>query len=411
MAPAASDAPTVTAVAGREDLTVLAYRAHVSGGLSEPIAIDVPAGVSAALIEVAGERGQFHLAELVTPSGRDLVESGGFVTRDAREVDGLVDWLYPNSPSLAMESGRHLLRFTALGAGGGVIDDEDVTVRLYARTGDAAGGALKIDVLVADDALAGGNADDVAAALVGRIARLYAPAGLSITDYTTATVALGGSDFALDGGRLAQAALVDVQTALRAAGARADAVHLVIVRGLDDGGADVAGYSLGLPGPFAANRPTAAVLVSAAPFAVPGGVDGDDMGVTCAHEIGHYLGLYHTSERDGSAHDPIADTPECADGDGACPDGDNVMFWTGGGARHVLTAGQGAVMRRHPLVVAAPAPAPAPASCENACNAGDTCVLLDGTSVCATACDPVAQPCTSGRCALSDDHTYVCRAD
>src|SRR6185312_12192866 len=264
MAPAASDAPTVTAVAGRENLTVLAYRAHVSGGLSEPIAIDVPAGVSAALIEVAGERGQFHLAELVTPSGRDLVESGGFVTRDAREVDGLVDWLYPNSPSLAMESGRHLLRFTALGAGGGVIDDEDVTVRLYARTGDAAGGALKLDVLVADDALAGGNADDVAAALVGRIARLYAPAGLSITDYTTATVALGGSDFALDGGRLAQAALVDVQTALRAAGARADAVHLVIVRGLDDGGADVAGYSLGLPGPFAANRPTAAVLVSAA---------------------------------------------------------------------------------------------------------------------------------------------------
>jgi tRNA A37 threonylcarbamoyladenosine synthetase subunit TsaC/SUA5/YrdC len=46
----------------------------------------------------------------------------------------------------------------------------------------------------------------VAAALVGRIARLYAPAGLSITDYTTATVALGGSDFALDGGRLAPSA-------------------------------------------------------------------------------------------------------------------------------------------------------------------------------------------------------------
>ena len=51
-----------------------------------------------------------------TPSGRDVVESGGFVTRDAREVDGLVDWLYPNSPALALESGRHVLRFTALGA-------------------------------------------------------------------------------------------------------------------------------------------------------------------------------------------------------------------------------------------------------------------------------------------------------
>ena len=413
--PAGAEMPTVSPVAGREDLTVMAYPAHVSGGLSEPVAIDVPAGVSAALIEVAGERGQFHLAELTTPSGRDLVESGGFVTRDAREVDGLVDWLYPNSPSLAMESGRHVLRFTALAAGGGVIDDEDVTVRLYARTGEAAGGALKLDVLFADDAVdpgpGGGSTDDIAAALVGRIARLYAQAGLTIADYTTATVALGGSDFALAGGRLATASLVDVQTALRAAGARADAVHLVVVHALDDGGADVAGYSLGLPGPFAANRPTAAVLVSAAPFAGPGGVDSDEMAVTCAHEIGHYLGLYHTSERDGGAHDPIADTPECGGGDDACPDGDNVMFWTGGGARHVLTAGQGAVMRRHPLVVAAAPPAPAAASCASACNAGDTCVVLAGTSECATACDPVAQPCTSGHCALSDDNTWVCRAD
>jgi hypothetical protein len=68
-------------------------------------------------------------------------------------------------------------------------------------------------------------------------------------------------------------------------------------------------------------------------------------------------------------------------------------------------------MRRHPLVVAAAPPAPMAASCANACNAGDTCVVLAGTSVCATACDPVAQPCTSGRCAPSDDGTYVCRAD
>ena len=59
---------------------------------------------------------------------------------------------------------------------------------------------------------------------------------------------------------------------MRAAGARADAVHLVVVRGLDDGGDTVAGYSLGLPGPFAAERPTAAVLVSAG--AVRVGVDG-----------------------------------------------------------------------------------------------------------------------------------------
>jgi len=225
-------------------------------------------------------------------------------------------------------------------------------------------------------------------------------------------VHLGASALPLDGGRLSAASLLMLQSALRAGGARADAVHLVVVRGLDDGGDDVAGYSLGLPGPFSADRPTAAVLVSAATYrSSSGALDTDGLGTTAAHEIGHYLGLYHTSERDGSAHDPIADTPECAAGDSACPDAENVMFWTGGGSRHLMTAGQGAVMRRHPLVVAAAPPRPAAATCANPCNAGDTCVLLGGISECATACDPVAMPCTSGRCALSDDNTYVCRAD
>lgn len=36
-----------------------------------------------------------------------------------------------------------------------------------------------------------------------------------------------------------------------------------------------------------------------------------DLGTTVAHEMGHYLGLFHPSERDGTVHDPVADTPIC----------------------------------------------------------------------------------------------------
>lgn len=36
-----------------------------------------------------------------------------------------------------------------------------------------------------------------------------------------------------------------------------------------------------------------------------------DMGATISHELGHYLGLNHPSERDGSQHDAVPDTPEC----------------------------------------------------------------------------------------------------
>ena len=56
------------------------------------------------------------------------------------------------------------------------------------------------------------------------------------------------------------------------------------------------------------------------------------------HEMAHFLGLFHTTESDFSAHDILADTPECTSSDDAnnnnmadvsvCPDGLNLMFWT-----------------------------------------------------------------------------------
>jgi hypothetical protein len=36
-----------------------------------------------------------------------------------------------------------------------------------------------------------------------------------------------------------------------------------------------------------------------------------DMGSTLAHEIGHFLGLNHLSESNGTVHDPLPDTPIC----------------------------------------------------------------------------------------------------
>ena len=58
-----------------------------------------------------------------------------------------------------------------------------------------------------------------------------------------------------------------------------------------------------------------------------------------AHELGHYLGLYHTVEADGSS-DALADT-----------DATNLMFYRPGQSGATgLSALQGAVMRAHPAV-------------------------------------------------------------
>lgn len=81
-----------------------------------------------------------------------------------------------------------------------------------------------------------------------------------------------------------------------------------------------------------------------------------ELGRTLAHEIAHYLGLFHTSEADGSVFDPLSDTPECRRDQALNGDrldvedclgagAENLMFWaktTG----TVLTEQQRAVLRR-----------------------------------------------------------------
>lgn len=69
-----------------------------------------------------------------------------------------------------------------------------------------------------------------------------------------------------------------------------------------------------------------------------------------AHEIGHYLGLGHTTELNGAA-DLLEDTPACADiANGPCPDADNLMFPISVLREPILTPDQVFVIERSPLL-------------------------------------------------------------
>ncbi len=76
-------------------------------------------------------------------------------------------------------------------------------------------------------------------------------------------------------------------------------------------------------------------------------------GYVTAHEIGHFLGLLHTTESDGG-HDLIDDTLECpATGtDATCSveGGGNLMHWRVRPVDPAISDGQGLVIRGHPLV-------------------------------------------------------------
>lgn len=119
------------------------------------------------------------------------------------------------------------------------------------------------------------------------------------------------------------------------------ALNILFVQDFNEVG--TLGIAAGIPGPNGVSGTAAsAVMIS-----VDTHLDGDGetlltdlMGETMAHEIGHQLGLFHTTEEDGLGHDGITDTPECgvefdADGDGEltaeeCESsgGRNFMFWT-----------------------------------------------------------------------------------
>lgn len=83
------------------------------------------------------------------------------------------------------------------------------------------------------------------------------------------------------------------------------------------------------------------------------------LGVSLAHEMGHQLGLYHSSESSGATHDPIADTPECTvdtDGNGKVEPwecqgsgADNLMFWAAN-TQGILTPEQLYVIHRNPTL-------------------------------------------------------------
>lgn len=119
------------------------------------------------------------------------------------------------------------------------------------------------------------------------------------------------------------------------------------------------GTSLGLPGPAGIHGTRASGVVFTSEFlgqnfqdADGSFTDGDNYtGVVLAHEVGHYLGLFHTTESFGGGSDPLNDTPECRRRDfpDNCDDLNNLMFPYAGISHTEVSADQAFVLKANPL--------------------------------------------------------------
>lgn len=126
------------------------------------------------------------------------------------------------------------------------------------------------------------------------------------------------------------------------------------------GGATILGLAAGPPGAATVSGTSkSGMVVTSADLRA----DPSSVGLILAHEGAHFLGLFHTSEREGTTHDPLTDTPECGesantDGNGyvdreecAGKGADNIMFWAPAvDVSTKLSDDQGWVLRRNPAV-------------------------------------------------------------
>lgn len=419
----------------RPDLRLQSFSVPVSGGLTEPIEILLPEGASSMLIEVRSDAGFFFIDEFYTPTGQELARSGFFVTREAREVSGLADFLFPNDDTLAPLPGRYRVSLAATADREGTVPlaGGRASIDVYSTQRDLESTCgIYLDFLVDYDAIDQESFQEAVGLLVDRTDRAFRQAGIAVIDSQIQQIDLQSPD--LDVGSDTVLAVADdvLRQARRMGSARTDSLHVILVRsiaGENASGFNPAGYSMGLPGPYAADRPNAAVLVSTDAYAsldAEGALvlDVDGMATSLTHELGHFLGLYHTSELDGSTHDPLAETPECTSPN-SCDDAfrDNLMtsagWLTGVGldekGRRIFTSGQGRVMRRHPLCVPFDISEPDDTTCTMDCDAPEVCAVLpDGTGgqyeACLPACDPRAdEPCEFAECIPDAVGSNVCQ--
>jgi len=168
------------------------------------------------------------------------------------------------------------------------------------------------------------SAGDISAAL-SVMSGIYSANGITLTINDTITIS--DTQYAEVSGTF-----INSTTSALVSQGVTEGVNLFFIEDYSD--SEHLGNAAGIPGSMGIANSWNGVLISLAAHAVSVNIlDSQLLGETAAHEMGHQLGLFHTTESGGAEFDILTDTAECRNGDITAEEcegygGENLMFWT-----------------------------------------------------------------------------------
>lgn len=244
--------------------------------------------------------------------------------------------LVPRSPAYTAESGVWTAQLGTLASGLDNIDFDSLALTVVARTGplpdltQALPASIQVRTFLTADSLSVADIEPALARLVAlgeanRVELVLEP-----------LVVLEESEF-----DSVSASFKDPETIALVSQGDPNSVNLFFLEDFSggDGGEGIAGITGGVPGSFGTMNGNNGVLINAGTLLADGSATSiADTAEIAFHEMGHVLGLYHTTEARFGSIDVLDDTPFCeadvhdANNDGVanateCPDAANPMFW------------------------------------------------------------------------------------
>ena len=292
---------------------------------------------------------------LTDPDGTDILSStstpnlyndaSGSLGSDLLKA-GYSNVLVPQSPSFSAKTGTWTFKAY-----------NNDRVKLTLRTGSTPSSAtIAVQPYITGTTW---SASDLSSAL-SVMSSIYSSNGITLT--INSTISISDTQYAEVSGTFTDS----TTSALVSQGVNG-AVNLFFIKDYSSSG--ILGNAAGIPGSMGIANSWNGVLIGLMAHASGTTLDQQLLGETAAHEMGHQLGLFHTTEMEGTVFDILTDTPECEISRDSSSDGtvsaeecdgygaNNIMFWiawstasqSAGKKQETLSSHQQHILKYSPL--------------------------------------------------------------